>query len=223
VCESHITNAFMNKQLQNKLYYQANKEKIKKRVKEWAENNVEKTRVYKERYRKQNPEKLKFAYKKYSNSDKGKKTKKDYMERMRIECPERKRAIVKKYDKSEKGKVNRKKWLLKNQERIRKCYRDYMKTLKGRESHKIHTHKRRAIIKSLTEHFTLSEWEALKEQWDYTCLSCKKKISEIKLSPDHIIPLSKGGKNTIDNIQVLCLKCNLKKNNKIIDYRLLVN
>ena len=32
---------------------------------------------------------------------------------------------------------------------------------------------------------------------------------------DHIIPVSKGGADTAENLQVLCQKCNLKKSNKI--------
>jgi hypothetical protein len=35
------------------------------------------------------------------------------------------------------------------------------------------------------------------------------------LEYDHIIPRSKGGRNTIGNIQLLCRQCNLKKGNRI--------
>jgi len=41
--------------------------------------------------------------------------------------------------------------------------------------------------------------------------------NEILFTKDHIVPKSKGGKNCIDNMQVLCTKCNLKKGNKIIN------
>lgn len=65
---------------------------------------------------------------------------------------------------------------------------------------------------------TFGEWELLKKQYNYTCPCCGKKEPEIKLTEDHIIPICKGGSDNIENIQPLCLKCNMAKHTKIIKY-----
>lgn len=44
------------------------------------------------------------------------------------------------------------------------------------------------------------------------CIVCKSKE---KLHLDHIIPITKGGRNEVSNIQLLCSKCNISKSNKI--------
>lgn len=49
------------------------------------------------------------------------------------------------------------------------------------------------------------------------CLCCGSK-EDVHL--DHVIPIKKGGKNDISNLQPLCKKCNSKKGVKIIDYRI---
>lgn len=66
----------------------------------------------------------------------------------------------------------------------------------------------------------LEEWNNLKKQYNYTCPCCKKQEPEIKLTEDHIIPLSKGGSDYIENIQPLCGHCNCKKQREIIKYKL---
>lgn len=64
--------------------------------------------------------------------------------------------------------------------------------------------------------FAADEWETLCEAYNNRCLAC----GEVKpLTADHIIPLYKGGSNTIDNIQPLCFSCNSTKHTKCIDYR----
>lgn len=77
---------------------------------------------------------------------------------------------------------------------------------------------RRARLRT-TGIVTVSEWEELKKRYEYTCLCCGVTEPDIKLQQDHVIPISRGGLNLIDNIQPLCPDCNYKKHTKDTDYR----
>lgn len=44
-----------------------------------------------------------------------------------------------------------------------------------------------------------------------TCQYCGKRSSTSELSLDHVIPRSRGGKSTWDNIVCACLRCNVRK------------
>ena len=60
---------------------------------------------------------------------------------------------------------------------------------------------------------------AVLERAGFKCQCCGEKPGKennITLHIDHIIPFSMGGKDTIDNLQVLCNKCNASKGNRFI-------
>ena len=72
-------------------------------------------------------------------------------------------------------------------------------------------------LKILAEgNYTWKKWEELKKKHNFTCAICGRKEPEIKLTIDHIIPISEGGTNWISNIQPLCRSCNSKKGKRLI-------
>ena len=54
---------------------------------------------------------------------------------------------------------------------------------------------------------------AVFERDGYKCKCCGKHGYRSNLEIDHIIPISRGGKSTYDNLQTLCHDCNYKKGN----------
>lgn len=71
--------------------------------------------------------------------------------------------------------------------------------------HKASDAKKRAKALGLTEHYTPSQWLALVEFYDRRCVFCGD--AHEGLIADHVIPLSAGGCNLIENIQPLCKRC----------------
>ena len=77
--------------------------------------------------------------------------------------------------------------------------------------------RRRAWLAGAHGSHTQEEWLAMVERYGNICLCCFKSVS---LTRDHVVPLSLGGTDYIENIQPLCLSCNARKGNRIIiDYR----
>lgn len=92
-----------------------------------------------------------------------------------------------------------------------------MKT-KKKKPIKYYSPKRRAIYAQGDEIDAL----VLFELFGWTCNICNKIIDRNARVPnwgaatiDHIIPISRGGTHTWDNVAPACLKCNLDKSNGI--------
>lgn len=74
-------------------------------------------------------------------------------------------------------------------------------------------------IKKQRALMTLELREKIKKRDNFTCKICGLSTTQepnLLLEIDHIIPLSKGGISSEDNLQTLCWKCNRKKGNKIL-------
>lgn len=69
--------------------------------------------------------------------------------------------------------------------------------------------RRRARKKNLPATLTREEWEAIQLAYTHRCAYCGQRNKA--LTQDHVIPLSKGGGTTAQNIVPACLTCNLKK------------
>ena len=54
-----------------------------------------------------------------------------------------------------------------------------------------------------------------REVWQRDGGKCVECSSNEKLCFDHIVPFSRGGSNTVRNLQLLCERCNLSKGNRI--------
>lgn len=89
----------------------------------------------------------------------------------------------------------------------------YKSWSKNRRNRVVHRMKREGKTHSFLE------WESLKRLYGNKCLCCEKKEPEIRLTVDHVIPLSRGGDDSIENVQPLCLHCNLKKSTKSISFK----
>jgi 5-methylcytosine-specific restriction endonuclease McrA len=61
--------------------------------------------------------------------------------------------------------------------------------------------------------FTNAEWKAIVNHFSGRCVYCGDKG---KMTVEHIVPLSRGGRNNIQNIVPACLNCNCSKNSKTV-------
>ncbi len=113
-----------------------------------------------------------------------------------------------------------------NRDRQRKAYAadpkkhlDYMKKWRAANPERARAyvrlagHRRRAAAGG--EHIRVEDWERLLRRHKGRCAYCGEAAALIEA--DHRTPLSRGGRNTIDNILPACRSCNRRKRTKTED------
>ena len=125
-------------------------------------------------------------------------------------------------------------WYALNRERMRHKRAEYRRLKKDRIKQQIarwrsknrniwrqFSRNYRARIKGAIGSHTAEQWDKIKKTYQYYChwgihVSCPRILTDETATRDHIIPLSKGGTNYIDNIVPSCRSCNSSKGAKLL-------
>lgn len=86
----------------------------------------------------------------------------------------------------------------------------YSQTEKGKLTNVSKRNKRKHIMNGTENSFTKEDWINCLTHFDNSCAYCG---CQTKLSQDHVIPVSKLGSYTIDNVVPSCKPCNSSKSN----------
>ena len=129
----------------------------------------------------------------------------------RMKNPEKRRESNQRWRASNPGYYR--KYRAANQEIISKQERHRYTLNPEKAAAKVHS--RRARKRKNGGKLTTADIKFLKATFPF-CVRCG---IDVNLSIDHVIPLVRGGRNDIENIQILCRSCNSSKGIKVIDYR----
>ncbi|MFA5376392.1 MAG: HNH endonuclease [Dehalococcoidia bacterium] len=73
-------------------------------------------------------------------------------------------------------------------------------------------HRRRARFTEVENTLTVKEWQIIKDTYKHKCVYCGKKLKNLTM--DHVIPISKGGGHTKENVVPACKSCNSRKRDR---------
>lgn len=173
--------------------------------------NTLERREYDKAYREKNRESIRERYRRWCQENAEKI--RERAATWRKENADASRGYSKKW--REENKAYYQEWANDNVDKLREKYKRYAKEHPEYTIAKKQRYRTRKVNNGGS--FTASEWKDLVSKCEGKCLCCKEKKP---LAADHVVPLARGGTNSIDNIQPLCKSCNSKKGTKTIDYRI---
>lgn len=104
------------------------------------------------------------------------------------------------------------KWNVKNRERYNanaKAWRVNNRDKVTHQNRKLKAMRRNAERCVVTE----KDWQRLVNRHNGCCAYCG--IKE-KMTMEHVVPISRGGRHSIGNLLPVCIKCNISKNKKLL-------
>jgi hypothetical protein len=155
----------------------------------------------------------------------------EYSAKVRKKHPRKNKAYQKKWREANRKELNAMvaAWAKKNKKRTKannaaRYQRDKVRIKARNKAHRqanpiaanARTHKRRAAKTKAGGTYTSAQWIVLCNKYGNRCLCCNNKR---RLTPDHVIPIVKGGTSNISNIQPLCMPCNAHKHTGTTDFR----
>lgn len=169
----------------NLAYYQKNKEKLKQRSRDWKLQNPERYKTSQSIHREANRERI-----------------------------NRERRILYATNPTfaENIRAGSRAWGKENPERRRTKLRTWRE--RNPDKTKASLLKRYALTRGASDAELILRSEVY-DRDNALCRYCGIKLGKEEWHLDHIVPVSKGGKHTKDNVCVSCPSCNLGKGNKI--------
>lgn len=180
----------------DKLYYEKNKEKILARATEYRNENEKEIKERKKREYEKNREKYLKRSREYYYENR-----EEILEQMKLYYDENKDRIAE--YKREYSKRNKK--------RIAEKARLYLKN--NPEKFRERNARRKALIRKNT--VGKVDYEEILKRDGMFCHICQSPIEDGNYHFDHVIPLSKGGEHSMENIKIAHARCNLAKRDKM--------
>ncbi len=133
---------------------------------------------------------------------------------------EKHRAECKKYAKNNQPKIKayRKKYYQNDKEFFKEKTKQWQldNPEKRKASHSRCKANRRAMLSRVKNDLTANDIRIQHKEQNGKCHYCKIDVG-LDYHVDHVIPIAKGGENTLSNIVIACPKCNLSKGVKTVE------
>lgn len=137
----------------------------------------------------------------------------EYRRRPEVRAAQKERSARWHNENKEKANEMARQWQIDNPEKVAE------RNKKWRDANPEHgramSSRRRAKIRSAGGTYDHHDVRELLIMQEHRCKTCDKCLIENQYDIDHIVPLSRGGTNWPDNLQILCRYCNRSKGSKL--------